>query len=173
MKIKSTHISNSIDLSVRVIVIGITAVLFSGYIQVYAPYNSNPQITLDREPLYQETSGNVTSTRKISANQTEISFTERGVLKSIGNVTNTGTFIDNSSDDGRVLRGVGKGTITTENGDTISWTAYDIGNKTGNMTTYRGTIFFDTNSEKLANMDNVIGLYIQTESNGRQIWEWK
>ena len=94
-------------------------------------------------------------------------------MKSIGNVTNTGTFIDNSSDDGRVLRGVGKGTITTENGDTISWTAYDIGNKTGNMTTYRGTIFFDTNSEKLANMDNVIGLYIQTESNGRQIWEWK
>lgn len=176
----NSRISSSIDLSVLVIVIGITAILFSGYIQVYAVKEanttSNPKITLGREPLYQSTSGNVTNTRQISANQTEISFTEKGVMKNIGNVTNTGTYIDNSSDNGRVLHGAGKGTITTQNGDTINWKAYDLGNKTGNMQTYKGFVFFDTNSEKLASMDNLIGLYIQSQSNTnslRQIWEWK
>jgi hypothetical protein len=177
MKIKSTHIPNLIDLSIVVIAIGITAILFSGYMQVYAvDGDSNPQTTFDREPLYQSISRNVTSVREVSANQTEISFVEKGIMKNIGNVTNTGIFIDNSSDNGRVLQGVGKGSITTENGDMISWNAYDIGNETGNVTTFKGTIFFDTNSEKLASMDNVIGLYIQNISNGnslRQIWEWK
>jgi hypothetical protein len=179
MKTKPSRISISIDLSVLLIVIGITAILFSGYIQVYAVKEANtssPQITLDREPLYQETSGNVTSMREISPNQIEISFMEKGVMKNIGNVTNTGTFIDNSSDNGRVLHGIGKGTITTGTGDKINWNAYDVGNKTGNKLTYRGFIIFDTNSEKLASMDNVIGLYIQSKSDGnslRQIWEWK
>ena len=137
---------------------------------------SNPQISLDKEPLYQSISGSVTKMREISANQTEISFTEKGVMKNIGNGTNTGTFIDNSSDNGRLLHGAGKGTITTENGDKINWNAYDIGNKTGNNLTYKGIIFFDTNSEKLASMKNVIGLYIQSKSDAnslRQIWEWK
>jgi hypothetical protein len=46
--------------------------------------------------------------REISANQTEISFTEKGVMKNIGNVTNTGTFMENSSDNGRLLHGAGK-----------------------------------------------------------------
>ncbi|HJR48053.1 MAG TPA: hypothetical protein VJ799_07860, partial [Nitrososphaeraceae archaeon] len=94
MKIKSTHISSSIDLSVLVIAIGITAILFSGSIQVYAfegDNTGNPRITFDREPLYQSTSRNVTSVREVGANQTEISFMENGVMKNIGNVTNTGT----------------------------------------------------------------------------------
>jgi hypothetical protein len=180
VKANSTRICNSKDLSVLVIVIGITAILFSGYIQVYAVkednITSNPEIALDREPLYRSTGGNVTNMKEISANQTEISFTEKGVMKNIGNVTNTGTFIENSSDNGRLLHGAGKGTITTENGDTINWKAYDLGNKTGNTFTYKGFYFFDTNSEKLASVDNVIGLYIHSKSdanNLRQIWEWK
>jgi hypothetical protein len=179
MKIKSTHILNPIDLSVLVIAIGIAAILFSAHMQVYAvevDNTSNLQATFDRDPLYQSTSRNVTSVREVSANQTEISFVEKGIMKNIGNVTNTGIFIDNSSDNGRVLQGVGNGSITTENGDIVSWNAYDIGNETGNVTTFKGAIFFDTNSEKLTSMDNVMGLYIQNISNGnslRQIWEWK
>jgi hypothetical protein len=180
IKIKSTHNSSSINLSVLVVVIGVTAVLLSGYIQVYGVKGnnttSNPQISLDRDPLYQSTGGNVTNMKQISANQTEISFTEKGVMKNIGNVTNTGTFIENSSDNGRLIHGAGKGTITTQNGDTINWKAYDLGNKTGNTYTYKGFYFFDTNSEKLASVDNVIGLYIHSKSDAnslRQIWEWK
>ena len=69
---------------------------------------SNPEITLGKEPLYRSTGGNVTNMKEISANQTEISFTEKGVMKNIGNVTNAGTFIENSSDNGRLLRGAGK-----------------------------------------------------------------
>jgi hypothetical protein len=38
-------------------------------------------------------------------------------VKNIGNVINTGTFIDNSRDNGRLLRGADKGTINSENGD--------------------------------------------------------
>lgn len=113
--------------------------------------------------------------KEISANQTEISFTEKGVMKNIGNVTNTDTFIENS-DNGRVLHDAGKGIMTTQNEDTINWKAYDLGNKTGNMFTYKGFYFFNSNSKKLPSVDNVIGLYIHSKSNGnslRQIWEWK
>jgi hypothetical protein len=76
--------------------------------------------------------------------------------------------------------------ITTENGDIISWNAFDIGltvNGNGNgddtggldterNTTFRGIIFLSTNSENLSFMNNVVGLYINDE-NGRQIWEWR
>jgi hypothetical protein len=75
--------------------------------------------------------------------------------------------------------------ITTENGDMISWNAYDLGlTVNGNVddtaaglnternTTFRGIIFLSTNSENLSFMNNVVGLYINDE-NGRQIWEWR
>jgi hypothetical protein len=122
----------------------------------------------------------------------KVSFSEIGFMRNIGNVSNSETFVENAYDNG-TLFGVGKGVITTENGVRISWNAYDIGltavsgngnsnnNETASgggglnaegMPTFRGIIFFSTNSENLSFMNNVVSLYINDE-NGRQIWEWR
>lgn len=171
-------------------------------------------VTADNEPLYQSISGNLTSTRIVevvspSVVMEEESFIERAVMKDIGNVTNTGTYVENIDYNRGTVQGVGKGIITTEDGggrDRISWNAYDLGllllygygngdnnftgtdnesasagaglNNTERITTYRGIVFFKTDSERLSFMDNVIGLYITQVNNEngtslRQIWEWR
>lgn len=146
---------------------------------------------IDSEPFYQEVDGNITNIEIVEVSPSvvvqKVSFSEKALMRNIGNVTNTGTFVENVHDNG-TLYGVGKGVITTENGDRISWNAYDIGltvngNGNGNtdtasgtnterMPTFRGIIFLHTTSENLSFMNNVVGLYINDE-NGRQIWEWR
>lgn len=162
-------------------------------------------IVVDNQPFYQSTSSNVTSMRIVDVSPSgvtqEVSFVEKAFMRNIGNVTNAVTFVDNITRDGRItiVHGAGKGIITTENGDTISWNSYGLGlpagygNRNNNdtsatiasgglntdrITTYRGIAFFSTDSERLSFMNNVVGLYISqvNDENGsswRQIWEWK
>lgn len=155
-------------------------------------------VVVDNEPFYQTTSSNITSVRIVDVTPSvviqEVSFIDRAFIENIGNVTNTGTFIDNIDHDGARVHGVGKGVIIVENGrgDMISWNSYDLGltvygngNNTGGgldteriTTTYRGIVFFNTNSERLSFLNNVVGLYITQVNNGHgsglgQIWEWK
>lgn len=160
------------------------------------------------EPLYRSISSDRTSLRVVdvvspSVVIEEVSYIEKAFMKNIGNVTNTVTFVDNISRDGTIIvHGVGKGIITTENGDTVSWNAYGLGlpagygdgnnndtatnttaadnglNNTEKITIYRGIIFFSTDSERLSFMNNLVGLYISqvNDENGtslRQIWEWR
>jgi hypothetical protein len=145
---------------------------------------------IDNEPFYRKVDGNLTNIEIVETSPSvvvqKVSFSEIGFMRNIGNVSNIGTFVENVYDNG-TLYGVGKGVITTENGDKISWNAYDIGltavngngnNDTGGalpidrMPTFRGIIFLSTVSENLSFMNNVVGLYINDE-NGRQIWEWR
>ena len=155
-------------------------------------------VVVDNEPFYQTTSSNITGVRIVDVSPSvviqEVSFIDRAFIENIGNVTNTGTFIDNIDHDGARVHGVGKGIITIEDGgDMISWNSYDLGltvygngNNTGGggldtekiTTTYRGIVFFNTNSERLSFLNNVIGLYITQVINGHgsglgQIWEWR
>ncbi|HYZ60124.1 MAG TPA: hypothetical protein VE544_10755 [Nitrososphaeraceae archaeon] len=145
---------------------------------------------IDNEPFYQVIDSNITNVETVEVSPSVVvqknSFVEEALMRNIGNVTNTGTFVANIYDNG-TQHGVGKGVITTENGDRISWNAYDIGLtvngnggdddtasglNTERMPTFRGIIFLSTNSENLSFMNNVVGLYINDE-NGRQIWEWR
>ena len=146
---------------------------------------------IDNEPFYQSIDSNLTNVEIVDANPSvvvqKVSFAEIALMRNIGNVSNIGTFVETVFPDG-TLDGVGKGVITTENGDRISWNAYDIGLLTANgngnndtasgglnterMPTFRGIIFLSANSENLSFMNNVVGLYINDE-NGRQIWEWR
>ena len=145
---------------------------------------------IDSEPFYQAIDSNLTNVEIIEVSPSvvvhKVSFSETALMRNIGNVSNIGTFVETVFNDG-TLDGVGKGVITTENGDRIIWNAYDIGltvNGNGNndtasgglnterMPTFRGIIFLSTNSEDLSFMNNVVGLYINDE-NGRQIWEWR
>ena len=91
-------------------------------------------------------------------------------------VTNQGTFIETHLSD-NIVRGEGKGIITTQNAGTISWQAFDSGQiNSDGSTTFQGIIFFNTaSSEKLSYLDNKFGLYIHEvrddESKERHIWE--
>ncbi len=155
--------------------------------QTLETIDSPQSLMIDNEPFYRATDGNITNIETVEASPStviqKVSFVEKALMRDIGNVTNTGTFVENINDNG-TQHGIGKGIITTENGDMISWNAYDIGltvNGNGNDTaglnaeetaTFRGIIFLQTNSENLSSMNNVAGLYINDE-NGRQIWEWR
>ena len=157
-------------------------------------------VAVDNEPFYQSISGNLASMRIVDVSSSlvtrEGSFVETAFMRNIGNVTNTGTYIENVNHNIGIAHSVGKGIITTENGggDVISWNAYDLGllsgygsgNRNGNdtaagldsITTYRGIVFFNTDSERLSFMNNIVGLYITQVNNEngsslRQIWEWK
>ena len=148
---------------------------------------------IDSEPFYEAIDNNLTNIEIVDASPSvvvqKVSFSEIALMRNIGNVTNIGTFVENVYHNGTVY-GVGKGVITTENGDRISWNAYDIGltvNGNGGdddtasglsaegMLRFRGIIFFQTTSENLGFMNNVVGLYINdiNDENGRQIWEWR
>jgi hypothetical protein len=148
---------------------------------------------IDSEPFYQAIDNNLTNIEIIEVSPSivvqKVSYSETALMRNIGNVTNIGTFIENVYANG-TLDGVGKGVITTENGDRISWNAYDIGltaNGNGDnddtasglsaegMLRFRGIIFFQTTSENLSFMNNVVGLYINdvNDENGRKIWEWR
>jgi hypothetical protein len=155
--------------------------------QTLEAIDSPQSLMIDNEPLYRATDGNITNIETVEASPStviqKVSFVEKALMRDIGNITNTGTFVENINDNG-TQHGIGKGIITTENGDMISWNAYDIGlTVTGNgndtaglnaeeTATFRGIIFLQTNSENLSSMNNVAGLYVNDE-NGRQIWEWR
>lgn len=151
-------------------------------------------VMIDNEPFYQTTSSNITSMRIVDVSPSvvvqEVSFIGKAFMRNIGNVTNMGTFTDNISHDGTRVHGTGKGIITIEDGgDMISWNSYDLGltvygNDTADgidretITTYRGIVFFNTNSERLSFLNDVVGLYITLVIDGHgsglgQIWEWK
>ena len=151
-------------------------------------------LVTDNEPFYQTTSSNITSMRIVDVSPSvvvqEVSFIGKAFMRDIGNVTNIGTFTDNISHDGTRVHGAGKGIITIEGGgDMISWNSYDLGltvygndtadgNDRKTITTYRGIVFFNTNSERLSFLNDVVGLYITWVIDGQgsglgQIWEWK
>lgn len=149
----------------------------------------SPQpLIIDDEPFYQAISGNITNVEILEASPSVVvqkeSFVEKALIRNIGNATNTGTFVENIHHNG-THQAIGKGIITTENGDIISWNAYDLGinvdgsgdDDTADLNTERrptfiGMMFLSTASEDLSFMDNVVGLYINDE-NGRRIWEWR
>jgi hypothetical protein len=160
-------------------------------------------LVIYNDPFYQSTSGNLTSMRIVSVSPSvviqEQSFVERAFMRNIGNVTTILTFVDNINHGEGIVQGAGRGIISTDNGDLIRLTLHSLGLLTGfdndnnndtstttendtlnteRTTTYRGIVFFDTDSERLSFMNNVVGLYITqvNEENGtsfRQIWEWR
>ena len=76
--------------------------------------------------------------------QVELSAIQNGIIKGVGNVTNLATWINGLKSD-KIIYGAGKGVITAENGEMITWVANDIGRSYDNgVITYRGIDIFDT-----------------------------
>ena len=86
---------------------------------------------------------------------------ENGIIKNVGNVTNVQTWV-NTFKSPLVFFGVGKGIMSTGDGQIATWKGYDIGKSNNNSAiTYHGITFFDTNSTgKLSFLKNLIGLHM-------------
>ena len=133
-------------------------------------------------PMYISTNGTVTSTRVIDVStihpKTEVSFTESAVIYLVGNVSNTGTYIE-TIESSNVTKGVGQGIITSESGNMVAWNAYDLGKRIDNNTVvFNGIIFFDVlppynGGNELMFLDNRVGLYrseVNDTGSSREIW---
>ena len=131
-------------------------------------------------PMFLETSHNRISSIQISTVplKTQDSYNATGVLRYVGNVTDTATFVTTHLGNGRSAS-VGKGNITTSDGDIANYTGQDVGNTdSSGVEIYKGIQIFSSNPEgKLGFLDNVIGMYVYKYwPNGTTtgtIWEWK
>jgi hypothetical protein len=128
--------------------------------------------------LIGEMKGKVSSQRVIDVKgpTMETSVMAAGNLRGV-QVTETLTYVANTSSKG-VLRGVGNGIITTEDGDIATYTGEGVGKFDGSgVLKWRGAIFFETSSEgKLDFLNNIVGVFeAQVDSQGNftdKTWEW-
>ena len=106
----------------------------------------------------------------------EASFRETGKMLGV-EVDNSGTYTAVGRPDGS-LYGTGQGIAMSKEGDVITWTGSGIGHFLPNGSiAYRGALYFQTASQKLARLNGVVGVYeYEIEANGTQkgkIFEWK
>jgi hypothetical protein len=124
------------------------------------------------EPIYQAITG-VNTTKGLSSTPlrvTEESAMENAVMKNIGNVTNNATFTKTYLSDG-LIQCDGRGTIETEDGQSIDWISSGIHKDNGKGLFFHGIILFNnTSSEKLSFLNNAVGVYKDSPEVKRTIW---
>jgi len=125
-----------------------------------------------------ELRGKITGNRVLSVEccpKIESSFQDIGKILDI-EVTDIGTFWTIFKEDGG-LYGEGQGILFASDGEIITWTAQGVGKMKGRRAEWRGSAFFNTSSEKLARINNTVGVFeyaIDEEGNTQEkIWEWK
>jgi hypothetical protein len=128
--------------------------------------------------LISETTGRRIVRRMVSDNppQVEVSFEESGKTLGIG-TNGFGTYTSTIRPDGTIY-GEGQGILMTQDGEGATWRGSGVGKFTGGGgVSYRGMIYFQTTSQKLARL-NTIGGAFEYEVDGKgatvsKIWEWK
>jgi len=107
----------------------------------------------------------------------EVTFQTTGKILGI-DFNNTGTLQSVPKSEG-VLYVEGQGVLTTEDGEMASWTTQGVGKPTGPgmAVTVRGTVFFQTSSQKLARLNSmcvVVAAEIDGSGNmSAELWEWE
>ncbi len=106
----------------------------------------------------------------------EVSFEDTGKMLDVA-TTGSGTYTSTVRPDGSIY-GTGQGLIITADGDQIIWTGTGLGKfGAGGSVSYRGALFYRTNSQKLARLNNCCGAFeFETDAGGNttaKVWEWK
>ena len=121
--------------------------------------------------------GKITGNRVLSVEccpKIESSFQNMGKILDIG-VTDIGTFWSIFKENGG-LYGEGQGVVMTEDGENVTWTARGIGKMKEKGAEYRGSVFFNTSSQKLARLNSIVGVFeydVDKEgSTQEKLWEW-
>jgi hypothetical protein len=125
-----------------------------------------------------ETKGKRLVRRVLSVNppSAEVSFEDSGTLLGIA-ATGIGTYTSSIRADGSLF-GQGQGISTTQDGEAVTWTGTGVGKfGAGGAVSYRGMLFFQTTSQKLARLNNACGAFEHdVDASGNtvsKIWEWK
>jgi hypothetical protein len=106
----------------------------------------------------------------------EVSFEDRGHMLGVA-TSGLGSYTSVIRADGS-LYGEGKGITITEDGDGITWTGTGLGTfGPGGAVSYRGMLFYRTQSQKLAQLNNMTAAFeyeVDGEGNTTaKAWEWK
>lgn len=125
-----------------------------------------------------ETRGKRLVRRVLSVNPptAEVSFEDAG--KILGqNTTGMGTYTSTVRADGSIL-GHGQGMSTTDDGEALTWTGTGLGRfGPGGSVSYRGMLFLETTSTKLAALNNTCAAFeYDVDPSGQTVskmWEWK
>jgi hypothetical protein len=128
-----------------------------------------------------EDHGKITGVRVLPSEgqsaKVEVSFQATGQILGV-DYTDLGTYQSSLTEAG-VLRGKGQGVMMTKDGDTISWSGEGVGKPTGKgfAASWRGVVFYQTTSKKLANLNAIAGVFeheVDEAGNLKsKICEWK
>ena len=106
----------------------------------------------------------------------EVSFEDAGTM--LGVATNgMGTYTSEARPDGS-LYGEGEGAMITADGEAITWKGSGAGRiLPGGALSYRGILYYRTNSQKLSRLNNACGVFeYEVDATGNttaKVWEWK
>ena len=107
----------------------------------------------------------------------ELTFQSTGKILGM-DFNNIGTLQSVPKSEG-VLYFEGQGSVTTKDGEMAPWTTQGVGKPTGPgmATSLRGTVLFQTSSQKLARLNTMcVIVEAETDENGNlsaKLWEWK
>lgn len=107
----------------------------------------------------------------------EVSFQQSGTLLG-AHVNDMGTYITVTRPDG-TLFGDGQGVTMTEDGEVATWRGQGVGRFTGRGggVSYRGAIYYQTNSERLARLNGIAVVFeYESDESGKtaaKSYEWK
>ena len=98
---------------------------------------------------------------------------EKATIKGVGKIVNNDTFV-NTVLENKIVFGQGNGTISTEDGQSISWKSFDANLLKGEYPGYRGIIYFNsTLDNKFAFLNNTVAIYESDSDTIRSIWLWE
>jgi hypothetical protein len=98
---------------------------------------------------------------------------EKATIKGVGKIVNNETFV-NTVLENKIVFGQGNGTISTEDGQSISWKSFDANLLKGEYPGYRGIIYFNsTLDHKFAFLNNTVAIYESDSDTIRSIWLWE
>jgi len=124
--------------------------------------------------------GQVMTTRVLPSDargpRIEISFQADGTILGI-HYHEMGTYEATVRADG-TMYGEGQGVIQTEHGDVVTWRGQGVGGSPApGHQSFRGAIYFETGSERLARLNGVAGVFeYDANESGKtesRVWEWK
>jgi hypothetical protein len=106
----------------------------------------------------------------------EVSFEDSGKVFGV-NTTGFGTYTSALRPDGSVY-GEGEGAYMTQDGELITWKGSGLGTfKEKGAVSYRGILYYQTASKKLARLNTVPGVFeYEIDPEGKthaKSWEWK
>lgn len=106
----------------------------------------------------------------------EVSFEDSGNMLGVA-TSGSGTYTSVIRPDGSIF-GNGQGLIITADGESVLWKGSGLGKfGTGGAVSYRGMLFYQTASQKLARLNNTCGAFeFETDAAGNtnaKVWEWK